>query len=110
MKKIILLLLAIAVAGTTFADHHLKNEQSGDHRYARQHHLLDAPDCKQIKDGVGRFLTSADDLFEDIKNKGEEKNRKWNKEKGGEASFFAELAANYSTVYQVWCKKRPVHR
>lgn len=29
------------------------------------------------------------------------------KEKWAKAAFFSELAANYSTVYQVWCKRRP---
>ena len=37
---------------------------------------------------------------------GDDKNKKWNKEKWAKAAFFSELAANYSTVYQVWCKHR----
>jgi len=104
MKKIILFLLAITATSTAFADHHPKPKQMGDHHPIGRHYLLDAQHCKETKDGIGWFLARADSLFEDIEKYGKEKNRKWNDKKWREVSFFAELAADYSTVYQVWCK------
>jgi hypothetical protein len=103
MKKIVVLLLSILIAPITVANHHSKNESKHADKMGR-HFLLDPQDCKDTKDGVGRMLLIADDLFDEIKTQGDDKNKKWNKEKWAKAAFFSELAANYSTVYQVWCK------
>jgi len=100
MKHVLLFVIAIACANLSLADHHPKTAQFD----ARQHYLLDGIDCKKVKDGVGSFLAVADDLLGEIKQQGKEKNKKWQDKKWREASFFSNLAANYSTVYQVWCK------
>ena len=107
MKKIVTIVLAIASTTMAFADHP-KSEPKQEYDVGK-HFLLDAQDCKDTKDGVGRMLFMADELFDEIKAHGGDKSKKWNKEKWGKAAFFSELAANYSTVYQVWCKRRP-HR
>ena len=108
MKKKLTLILAITATNFAFADHHPKPEpKQGDHM--GRHFLLDSQDCKDTKDGVGHLLFMADELFDEIKTYGDDKSKTWNKEKWGKAAFFSELAANYSTVYQVWCKRRP-HR
>ena len=106
MRHIIILTLAISFATVANADHHPKSEPMlGD--YMARHHLLGAQDCKDTKDGVGRLLGAAEKIFDDIKIHGDDKNKKWNKENWAKAAFFSELAANYSTVYQVWCKRHP---
>ena len=46
------------------------------------------------------MLFMADELFDQIKAHGGDKNKKWNKEKWGKG-FSLRAAANYSTVYQV---------
>jgi hypothetical protein len=106
MKKIIVLLLSTFIACGAVADDHAKSKSEKGYEMGR-HFLLDAQDCKDTKDGVGRMLFMADELFDQIKAHGGDKSKKWNKEKWGKAAFFSELAADYSTVYQVWCKRRP---
>ncbi len=106
MKKIAILLLSILIVPIAIADHHPKSEpKQGDHM--GRHFLLDPQDCKDTKAGVGRLLGAADEIFDDIKMHGDDKNKKWNEDKWRKAAFFSELAANYSTVYQVWCKRHP---
>jgi hypothetical protein len=104
MKKILTIILAIPITTFSFADHHPKPKQEYD---VDKHFLLDSQDCKDTKDGVGRMLFLADELFDEIKAHSHDKSKRWNKEKWGKAAFFSELAADYSTVYQVWCKRRP---
>lgn len=106
MKKIVTIVLAIASSTMAFADHHPNSEPKQEYQVGK-HFLLDAQDCKDTKDGVGRMLFMADELFDEIKAHGGDKTKKWNKEKWGKAAFFSGLAADYSTVYQVWCKRRP---
>ena len=76
---------------------------------ASDHDLLDEKACKETKEGIGYFLGVADYLFkENEKNNKKmqtEEERKANeKELLGGAIAFSQLAANYSTVYEVWCK------
>jgi hypothetical protein len=106
MKKIIVLLLSTFIASGAVADDHAKSKSEKGYEPGR-HFLLDAQDCKDTKDGVGGLLGAADEIFDQIKLHGDDKTKKWNKEKWAKAAFFSELAANYSTVYQVWCKRRP---
>ena len=106
MKKFIILLLSSFIGFSAVADDHPKPKLSQGYEMGK-HFLLDAQDCKDTKDGVGRLLGAADEIFDQIKLHGDDKTKKWNKEKWAKAAFFSELAANYSTVYQVWCKRRP---
>ena len=77
--------------------------------FASGHDLLDKEACKETKEGIGYFLGVADYLFkENEKNNTRmqtEEERKANEEEllSG-AIAFSQLAANYSTVYEVWCK------
>jgi len=77
--------------------------------FASDHDLLDAKACKDTKEGIGYFLGIADYLFKETeknnKTKQTEEERKINeKELLAGAISFSQLAANYSTVYEVWCK------
>ena len=76
---------------------------------AANHELLDEEACKETKEGIGVFLWVAKNLFEENeKNKNtmqtEEERKANEKELLGGAIAFSQLAANYSTVYEVWCK------
>ena len=76
---------------------------------ASGHDLLDEEACKKTKEGIGYFLGVADYLFKETEKNNKtmqtEEEKKANKEEllGG-AIAFSQLAANYSTVYEVWCK------
>ena len=77
--------------------------------FASDNDLLDEEACKETKEGIGYFLGVADYLFKETEKNNTrmqtEKIRKANEEEllGG-AIAFSQLAANYSTVYEVWCK------
>ena len=77
--------------------------------FASDHDLLDEEDCKETKEGIGYLLGVADYLFKENEKNNKtiqtEEERKANeKELFGGAIAFSQLAANYSTVYEVWCK------
>ena len=77
--------------------------------FASGHDLLDGEACKETKEGIGYFLGVADYLFKETeKNKTtmqtEEERKAKEKELWEGAIAFSQLAANYSTVYEVWCK------
>ena len=77
--------------------------------FASDHDLLDEEACKETKEGIGYFLGVADYLFKENEKNNKamqtEEERKANeKELFGGALAFSQLAANYSTVYDVWFK------
>ena len=77
--------------------------------FASDHDLLDAEACKETKEGFGYFLGVADYLFKENEKNNKamqtEEERKANeKELFGGAIAFSQLAANYSIVFEVWCK------
>ena len=61
-------------------------------------YLLDFKECKEIKDGVVGLLSLSDSVWKEIELNPE------NEEKWLEVSVLADMAANYSTIYNVWCK------
>ena len=95
MKKIVLIGVLLLSSGLTWADN---NDQ-----------LLDEAACTETKEGVGYFLGVADYLFNEIEKQEytrqtEEEKKAKEKELYEGAIAFSQLAANYSTVYKVWCK------
>ena len=94
MKKIIL--IAVLCFSTPFV-------------FASGHDLLDGEACKETKEGIGYFLGVADYLFKETEKNNktmqiEEDREAKEKELWEGAIAFSQLAANYSTVYEVWCK------
>ena len=74
-----------------------------------QDDLISGKDCGEVKEAIGYFLGVADYLFNEIeKIKFTDESEVAKKEKETElfegAMAMSELAANYSTVYDVWCK------
>ena len=95
MKKIVLIGVLLLGSGLTWADN---NDP-----------LLDEAACTETKEGIGYFLGVADYLFNEIERQEyttqtEEEKKAKEKELYEGAIAFSQLAANYSTVYKVWCK------
>ncbi len=95
MKKIVLIGVLLLSSGLTWADN---NDP-----------LLDEAACTETKEGIGYFLGVADYLFNEIEKQEyttqtEEEKKAKEKELYAGAIAFSQLAANYSTVYKVWCK------
>jgi hypothetical protein len=107
MKNLLALVIIISISANIFADHHKEGDKP---KRENPNHLMSFKSCMETKAGIGWFLTAADEVFDDIKVNGEEKDKSWNDEKWIEAMALADLASNYSTVYDVWCKDMINHR
>ena len=59
---------------------------------------MDFKACKEMKDGIGGLLALSDGIWKEIEMNPE------NEEKWLEVALVADLAANYSEVYDVFCK------
>ena len=101
MKNLLALVVIISISSNIFADHHKEGDKP---KRENPNQLMSFKSCMETKAGIGWFLSAADDVFDDIKVNGEEKDKSWNDEKWIEAMALADLASNYSTVYDVWCK------
>ena len=98
MKKTLLAIFTITFSSSLIADHHKAGNKQKETRMNHPNFLLNFKECKETKDAVGELLLLADASWKEIEN-----NPK-NKEEWAKAGFLAELSANYSTVYDVWCK------
>tara|TARA_B100001094_G_scaffold5485_1_gene4941 strand:- start:132 stop:506 length:375 start_codon:yes stop_codon:yes gene_type:complete len=107
MKNLLALAILISISSNIFADHHKEGDKS---KRENPNHLMSFKSCMETKAGIGWFLYAADDVFDDIKVNGEEKDKSWNDKKWIEAMALVDLASNYSTVYDVWCKDIINHR
>jgi hypothetical protein len=107
MKNLLALVIIISISSNIFADHHKEGDKS---KRENPNHLMSFKSCMETKAGIGWFLSAADDVFDDIKVNGEEKDKSWNDKKWIEAMALADLASNYSTIYDVWCKDMINHR
>ena len=104
MKKITALIIAFSMFGSLYADDDKKEKREHPNK------LLSAKECMETKSGIGWFLGAADSVFKDIKQYGDLKDKSWNDEKWVEAIAMSSLAANYSEIYDVWCKDMINHR
>ena len=107
MKNLLALVVIISISSNIFADHHKEEDKP---KRENPNHLMSFKSCMETKAGIGWFMSAADEVFKDIKVNGEEKDKSWNDEKWIEAMALADLASNYSTVYDVWCKDMINHR
>jgi len=91
-------LIIILMAGFADADGHIDKQKDHPNK------IMNNEQCMETKAGVIFFLSAADNVFDEIEEHGDKKDKTWNEEKWTEAIALADLAANYSTVYDVWCK------
>ena len=96
--KHLLLTLSLFLSLGMLADHHKKPNENTKNGPKNPNHLMTFKQCKETKDGVGGLLSLADKAWEEIEEDPDDED-KWE-----EAIALADLAANYSTVYDVWCK------
>ena len=95
----LLIILATFMSFGLVADGHKPSEKSIKDRFANHpNHLMDFKECKEMKDGIGGLLALSDGIWKEIEMNPE------NEEKWLEVSLVADLAANYSEVYDVFCK------
>jgi len=96
--KHLLLILGLFLSLGMVADHHKNKGEKSKEEPKNPNHLMTFKQCKETKDGVSGLLSLADKTWKEIEEDPEDED-KWL-----EAALLADLAANYSTVYDVWCK------
>ena len=94
----LLLTLSLFLSLGMLADHHKKSDENAKNSPKNPNHLMTFKQCKETKDGVGGLLSLADNTWKEIEEDPEDEG-KW-----AEAAVLADMAANYSTIYDVWCK------
>ena len=93
------LIIGVFLSVGILADGHKPNEKSAKDRFANNpNHLMDFKECRELKDGIGGLLALNDSIWKEIEMNPE------NDEKWLEVALFADLAANYSEIYDVFCK------
>ena len=98
MKKF-LLITCLFVSSVLIADDHETSEKSSTDRFTNNpNYLLSFKECKETKDGVAGLLALSEGVWKEIEVNPE------NDEKWMEVAILADMAANYSEIYDVWCK------
>ena len=98
MKKF-LLITCLFVSSFLIADDHETSEKSSTDRFINNpNYLLSFKECKETKDCVAGLLALSESVWKEIEANPE------NDEKWMEVAILADMAANYSEIYDVWCK------
>ena len=93
------LIIGVFLSVGILADGHKPNEKSAKDRFANNpNHLMDFKECRELRDGIGGLLALNDSIWKEIEMNPEDE------EKWLEVALFADLAANYSEIYDVFCK------
>jgi hypothetical protein len=93
MKTIIIAAFLVLTSAPIFADSILLNKQQ----------------CDETKIGIGEVLGVADYLFKEIEKNNKAQQSEEERQSNEDELYlgaiaFSQIAANYSTVYDVWCK------
>ena len=59
--------------------------------------IMSKQECSELQEGIAELLMVADYYWKEVERDGE------NKERYEAVAFYSQQAANYSTVYDVWC-------
>ena len=105
-------MFAVSMTSLVYADGHKEAERksSDQMKNAKEkmmnnpNYLMSFKECKELKNDIGGLLSMAASKSKEIEL--DPKNvKKW-----GEAISISDLAANHSTVYNVWCKDMINHK
>lgn len=103
--KNFLLITCLFVSSALIADDHKPLEKSPADRFANNpNYLLSFKECKETKEGVAGLLALSETVWKEIEANPE------NDEKWMEVAILTDMAANYSEIYDVWCKDMIAHR
>ena len=99
------IIISFFLCFTLVADDHMDKRKTMKDKFMNNpNYLMDFKECKEIKDGVVGLLSLSDSIWKEIELNPEIE------EKWLEVSVLADMAANYSTIYNVWCKDMINHR
>ena len=104
MKKYIFI-SGIFLSLSVLADDHMSSQKNMKEKFMENpNYLMSFKDCRETKDGILGLLALNDSIWKAIEENPEDE------EKWLEVSLIADLAANYSTIYDVFCKDMINHR
>ena len=86
MKSWLIIATMLFVITPAFAGGHKNDGQS-----------MNKKECSEMKEGITELLMVADYFWKEIEKDSE------NKELYEAVAFYSQQAANYSTIYDVWC-------
>ena len=86
MKKLMMLATVFLITAPVLADGH-KNENQ----------LMNKDECFELKNGIAELLMVSDYYWQELEKDAEKK------ELYEAIAFYSQQAANYSTIYDVWC-------
>ena len=86
MKQMLIIATMLFVITPAFAGGHKNDGQ-----------LMNKKECSEMKEGITELLMVADYFWKEIEKDSE------NKELYEAVAFYSQQAANYSTIYDVWC-------
>ena len=86
MKQSLIIAMMLFVITPAFAGGHKNDGQ-----------LMNKKECSEMKEGITELLMVADYFWKEIEKDAE------NTELYEAVAFYSQQAANYSTIYDVWC-------
>ena len=86
MKKLTILATLFLIATPVLADGHKNSNQ-----------LMNKEECSELKNGIAELLMISDYYWQELEKDAEKK------ELYEAIAFYSQQAANYSTIYDVWC-------
>ena len=86
MKKLTMLATLFLIATPVLADGHKNSNQ-----------LMNKDECSELKKGIAELLMISDYYWQELEKDAEKK------ELYEAIAFYSQQAANYSTIYDVWC-------
>lgn len=98
MNKILIMPMVFFSVMMVADDHNKSDKNTKERMQNHPNHLLSYKECKETKDGIEGLLSAADFVWKEIEMNPE------NEEKWLEVALVADLAANYSEIYDVFCK------
>ena len=87
MNKLIILAMACFVIPIASAD-----------EYKSETTFMNKQECSELKNGIAELLMVADYYWKEVEKDNE------NKDLYEAVAFYSQQAANYSTVFDVWCE------
>ena len=86
MKKLMTLIAVFLITAPVLADGHKNSNQ-----------LMNKDECSELKNSIAELLMISDYYWQELEKDAEKK------ELYEAIAFYSQQAANYSTIYDVWC-------
>ena len=103
--KILVLIIGTCFSLSAITDGHMDSKKNKKEKFMdNPNYLMSFKECNETKEGIAGLLALNESIWKDIEANPE------NEDKWIEVSLIGDLAANYSTIYDVFCKDMINHR